>query len=62
MIDTPMNAHLSAEDKQALAADTPLGRLGSGKDIAGIVSFLLGEDAAFITGQTIVADGGFLNG
>ena len=62
VIDTPMNAHLSEPDKQALAAQTPLGRLGSGKDVAGIVSFLISEDAAFITGQTIVADGGFLNG
>ena len=62
VIDTKMNAHLNAPEKQALVASTPLGRLGTGKDIAGAVSFLLSEDAAFITGQTLIVDGGFLNG
>ena len=37
----------------------PLGRLGDvGTDIAPVVCFLLGDDAAFVTGQTIMADGG----
>ncbi|MES1929902.1 3-oxoacyl-ACP reductase [Salinisphaera dokdonensis CL-ES53] len=36
----------------------PGGRVGRGDDIAGVVAFLCGRDAAFITGQTLVADGG----
>ncbi len=38
---------------------TPLHRLGKPEDIAGLVAFLASSDAAFITGQTIVADGGY---
>jgi len=37
---------------------TPLKRLGRPEDITGIVSFLLSDDADFITGQTILVDGG----
>ena len=36
----------------------PGGRVGRGDDIAGVVAFLCSRDAAFITGQTLVADGG----
>jgi len=38
----------------------PLGRLGEPEDVAGPVAFLLSDDAAWITGQTIVIDGGAL--
>ncbi len=38
---------------------TPLGRLGAPEEIAGVTSFLLGPDASFVTGATIVADGGY---
>ncbi|MWB99320.1 SDR family oxidoreductase [Agromyces seonyuensis] len=40
------------------AAAYPLGRLGEPADVAGPVAFLLSDDAAWITGQTIVIDGG----
>jgi NAD(P)-dependent dehydrogenase (short-subunit alcohol dehydrogenase family) len=40
------------------AAQYPLGRLGESGDVAGPVAFLLSDDAAWITGQTIVIDGG----
>ncbi|MCU1415798.1 MAG: 3-oxoacyl-ACP reductase [Microbacteriaceae bacterium] len=36
----------------------PLGRLGEPEDVAGVVGFLLSQDAAWVTGQTIVIDGG----
>src|SRR5688572_14026442 len=36
----------------------PMGRAGSGEDVAGLVSFLASDDAAYITGQTINVDGG----
>lgn len=39
-------------------AGIPMGRPGSGEDIAGLVSFLASDDAAYITGQTINIDGG----
>ena len=36
----------------------PMGRFGKPEEIASIISFLLSDDAEFITGQTIIADGG----
>ena len=41
-------------------ANIPMGRAGSGDDVAGLVSFLAGPDAAYITGQTINVDGGLI--
>lgn len=59
-IDTDMVRSLGRETMDALAQDTPLGRLGTPEDIAAAVAFLAGEDAAFITGQVLTADGGFI--
>ncbi|AWB86219.1 SDR family oxidoreductase [Mycetocola zhujimingii] len=42
----------------AVAEEYPLGRLGEPEDVAGPVAFLLSEDAAWITGQCVVIDGG----
>lgn len=41
------------------AGRTPLPRVGQPEDIAGAVAFLLSDDASWITGQTLVVDGGF---
>ncbi|HTI03337.1 MAG TPA: SDR family oxidoreductase [Acidisoma sp.] len=38
----------------------PMGRAGTGEDVAGLVAFLAGSDAAYITGQTINVDGGLI--
>ena len=47
------------EGREAQAAAAyPLGRLGEPEDVAGPVAFLLSDDAAWVTGQTIVIDGG----
>jgi len=46
------------EYKQSLVAMVPIGRLGTTEDMAGVVAFLAGDDAALITGQQLVADGG----
>ena len=60
VIDTDMNAHLSAEDLAELCEETPLGRLGSPDDIAETVAFLASAEAGFITGQIIGVNGGFV--
>lgn len=58
-VDTDMMAGYSAQDKQALAEDTPLGRLCTAQDVAWAADFLLSDRASFITGQTLTVDGGF---
>lgn len=46
--------------RDVLLSRTPLGRLGEPKEIASIAAFLASDDASYITGQTIYADGGRL--
>ena len=58
-VDTDMMACYSQQDKQALADETPLGRLCAVQDIADAADFLLSGKASFITGQTLAVDGGF---
>jgi len=41
-------------------AGIPMGRAGTGEDVAGVVSFLASDDAAYVTGQTINVDGGLI--
>jgi 3-oxoacyl-[acyl-carrier protein] reductase len=42
-------------------APTPLGRLGQPADLLGAVAFLVSDDSTFITGQTLLVNGGRLN-
>jgi 3-oxoacyl-[acyl-carrier protein] reductase len=44
--------------RDAIVANTPLGRLGRPEDIAGLVAFLASDEAAWITGEVLAADGG----
>lgn len=60
VVDTEMVRALGQETLEDLAAETPLGRLGQPEDIAGAVSFLASQQAAFITGQVLTVDGGFI--
>ena len=60
VIDTEMNGSLSEETKAALCDETPLCRLGTPREVAESVFFLAGEGAAFITGQIIGVNGGFV--
>ena len=60
VIDTEMNAHLSAEDIAELCEETPLGRLGSPDDIAETVAFFYTAEAGIITRQIIGVNGGFV--
>lgn len=60
VIETDMLSGFSLEDRLALAAETPLGRLGRPEDVAELCAFLASDRATFITGQTISVDGGFI--
>ena len=59
LIDTKMNDSLSEETIKSIIDNTPLGRIGTPKDVANLVDFLISEKANFITGQIITIDGGF---
>ena len=48
----------STEHELRMGAATPLGRPGKPHEVAGLVAYLAGRDAAYITGQVIVVDGG----
>jgi 3-oxoacyl-[acyl-carrier protein] reductase len=59
-IETEMTAALGEAAREALSGQIALGRLGQPEDIAGVVRFLAGPGASYITGQTIVVDGGMV--
>jgi 3-oxoacyl-[acyl-carrier protein] reductase len=59
-IPTDMTAKLKDDMQEQLIAQIPLGKLGSSEDIAAAVAFLASDDAAYITGQVIVVDGGMV--
>jgi 3-oxoacyl-[acyl-carrier protein] reductase len=58
VIETEMTASILAERGASVVAATPLGRIGQTDDIAGIALFLCSSEAGWITGRTIIADGG----
>ena len=60
VIDTDMMNGYDKETKRTLAEDTPLGRLGTPRDIAAAVLFLSGDGGSFITGQVLSPNGGFV--
>ena len=57
-IATDMTAVLPQEQKAALAAQIPLGKLGDPSDIAHAVAFLASNEAGYITGQELAVNGG----
>lgn len=61
-IDTDMTQALPDKQRQALIAQIPLGRLGSGDDIASAVAFLASPGAGYITGEVIHVNGGLFMG
>jgi 3-oxoacyl-[acyl-carrier protein] reductase len=57
-IDTAFAAGLDEPRREAVAESTPLGRWGTPEDVAGAVVYLASPEAAFLTGQTILVNGG----
>ena len=58
LVETDMSAALPKEARDALLNSVPLARAGQPDDVAGAVNFLVGPDAAYITGHVICVDGG----
>jgi NAD(P)-dependent dehydrogenase (short-subunit alcohol dehydrogenase family) len=63
IIETPLARMLAGREggpiRESMECATPLGRVGQPEDIAGLVAFLAGPDAAFMTGSYLIMDGGF---
>jgi 3-oxoacyl-[acyl-carrier protein] reductase len=57
-VSTRLTDVLPEELQQAMLANTPLGRLGTPEDVAGAVRFLCSDEAAFVTGDVLLVDGG----
>ncbi|HEV2674322.1 MAG TPA: SDR family oxidoreductase [Aliidongia sp.] len=62
-IDTPLVAAMhSAAERQAWTGHTPLGRYGTPEDVAAAALYLAGDESGYVTGHTLVVDGGFMAG
>jgi 3-oxoacyl-[acyl-carrier protein] reductase len=59
-VSTGMTAHAVQDPEYVarIARGVPLGRIGQPEDLAGIICYLLSDDAAYVTGQIVTADGG----
>jgi cyclopentanol dehydrogenase len=60
IIDTPRNRTLPPEWLKGLLDNTPLGRMAAPREIAGAVLFLLSNASSYMTGSSLVADGGYV--
>ena len=57
-IETDMTAGIPDNEREKLTGSIPLGRIGAVADVAEAVAYLVGPGGAYITGQTLVVDGG----
>lgn len=58
-VDTPILAMVPDDIKQVMANQLPMGRLGKDTEIANLISYLLSDNASFITGAIVPIDGGY---
>ena len=59
-VETDMNAALDEAALRSLREETPLGRLGTPREIAAAIAFLASEESDFITGQVLSPNGGLV--
>ncbi|MCF7645612.1 SDR family oxidoreductase [Bacillus subtilis] len=58
-IDTPLLSHIPDDAKEKLVALHPMGRLGRSEEVANAVLFLASDEASFVTGSSLMVDGGY---
>jgi 3-oxoacyl-[acyl-carrier protein] reductase len=58
LLDTGMGARLDRRKVEERLAQIPVGRLGSGKEVASVALFLASGDAGYVLGQSVIVDGG----
>jgi 3-oxoacyl-[acyl-carrier protein] reductase len=59
-ISTPFHENTTEEEKRAAIRNIPMGRFGEPAEIAAVVSFLLSEDASYMTGEVLDVNGGLV--
>jgi len=58
-IDTPLTRQHSEEVRRGIADTTPLGRFGEARELIGAAVFLASEASSFVTGTSLIIDGGW---
>jgi 3-oxoacyl-[acyl-carrier protein] reductase len=57
-VETELTQSLTDDIKDQIKSQVPAGRFAEAEEVAGVVAFLVGEDAGYVTGQTLAVDGG----
>jgi 3-oxoacyl-[acyl-carrier protein] reductase len=58
MIESPMTDALNDKQREGILAAVPMGRLGTGEEVAAAVVYLASQEASYVTGQTLHVNGG----